>query len=718
MRKNIDDIHRALNAIPQGSTFEIRIIAGKEIYAGIFDNVEVACKAIEKCDIQGNYYFTLNHINNPKVTNVIKKRKRCIRKEDIDNIDWLFIDVDPIRNANTSSTDEQLASAKEKAEEVRQYLTDIGFTEPIFAMSGNGYHLLYRVDMPNTEENVKLIAKVLSFLNKEFGNREIKVDTVNYNPARICKLYGTESVKGVVHRLSSIISIPDVIIPNAADLLRSMLPVETKKYDVTTVRARTPYTPSADGDWLDYDIAVYHIPVVATEIKDGALWYYLDHCIFNPEHKDAAIKREYNPRTGRFDGKVSYCCFHDSCQDKKWKDVKKFYGIVHNPYITKMELTHQNFANVCRDNDIEIYWDIIARKLNINGKLFKTKERATLVRTAPQVLKELLVKANFKSVTNDNVQETMIVHATNNAKNRVKEVLENIPTKGTGEFNHLCELLKINSDNIHLLKMWLKQAYCMMYNDDDISYGLDFGLICTNPYIEDIMIKLAILEDFHTICVAPHSDHNFTTKLLTTSWICRIHSIPPKRKDWVTGICAAPYIIDTMPYKDTKIQFPHRTSYYSSDTELLQISDFWQLLTIPNDIDVDAILNIDYQNVWNDIIADIHNDFNQGYNVSNCFKILHTDYSKKPKADKANTTLPNDSAVATIINNIINSYPEGQEVKYAYTTIEDFKAQYTELAELKNVYIGKQLHQMNYTITRKKINGDTKRAYYLPVMFK
>ena len=73
-------------------------------------------------------------------------------------LNWLFIDFDPERRTGVSSNDAELALAEEKAHEVSDYLTSMEFFAPIVAMSGNGYHLMYRLDnLENNEENVKLL---------------------------------------------------------------------------------------------------------------------------------------------------------------------------------------------------------------------------------------------------------------------------------------------------------------------------------------------------------------------------------------------------------------------------------------------------------------------------------------------------------------------------------------------------------------------------------
>ena len=109
---------------------------------------------------------------------------------------WLLIDIDPTRPSGTSATDAQFEAAKDKVQEIRQYLVELNWPAPVVAQSGNGYHLLYAIDLPNDAEATALVKGVLSILGDRFDDAQIKVDRSVYNAARICKLYGTVANKG------------------------------------------------------------------------------------------------------------------------------------------------------------------------------------------------------------------------------------------------------------------------------------------------------------------------------------------------------------------------------------------------------------------------------------------------------------------------------------------------------------------------------------------
>ena len=183
-----------------GQTFEVRAINGRKICAGFFRDCETAAREIVKLDVSGAWvgiYVTINEVdpelynNRPDVMGPAYGVK-LTGDADIINRKWLVIDVDPERKANTSATEAEKKLAMDIGGAVRNHLRGMGFPEPIIADSGNGMHVLYRIDEPAKTD---LIRKVLVNLAKKFNSTsdgiKCKIDTSVSNAARIIKLYGT-----------------------------------------------------------------------------------------------------------------------------------------------------------------------------------------------------------------------------------------------------------------------------------------------------------------------------------------------------------------------------------------------------------------------------------------------------------------------------------------------------------------------------------------------
>jgi hypothetical protein len=133
--------------------------------------------------------------------------------QDIASIRWLFLDFDPERPTDTSATAAEKACAREQMEKAHAHFTELGWSEPLEADSGNGCHLLYAVELPNDDVSRRLLKSVTESAAELFSTDEVKLDTTVCNPARITRLYGSMNRKGAnteerPWRRSCLLSVP------------------------------------------------------------------------------------------------------------------------------------------------------------------------------------------------------------------------------------------------------------------------------------------------------------------------------------------------------------------------------------------------------------------------------------------------------------------------------------------------------------------------------
>lgn len=323
-----NEIRKAIQLMkPDGQLFEIRLLKKnpKRTISGYFRSVDVMLEEFKKLDLRGfSTYITLNTINpdcysRAQSDRFVQSPENTTSDSDIQGYDWLFVDLDPVRTSGISSSDSELEQAAVLANKIRNYLRDLGFSDPIIAASGNGYHLLYKIYMQATEERKELVKKCLAALDMLFSTAEVNVDTANFNQARICKLYGTLAQKGTgteerPHRMSGILSTHE---PQVTDIvylqkLAAMLPKDEKPAQYNN------FNPQRFGieNWMrDHGIRWQNKKNASEYTK-----YILDECPFDSNHKapDACIT------VGR-SGAIGFHCFHDHCQDKTWRDVRKLY---------------------------------------------------------------------------------------------------------------------------------------------------------------------------------------------------------------------------------------------------------------------------------------------------------------------------------------------------------------------------------------------------------
>lgn len=228
-----DEIRRALAILTDG-IFEIRIPkAGRyRTIRGYFNDPAAATKAV--CGWSGQVpaiYITLNPVNPALLARASNRletyAENTTSDSDILSRRWMLVDMDPKRPAGISSSQGEHAAALRRAIEARDWLSSQGWPAPVYADSGNGAHLLYRVALSNEADNTEVIQRSLQALAARFDSAAVSVDTSVFNPSRISKLYGTYTCKGDStpdrpHRLSRILEAPDDVECVSLELLEEL----------------------------------------------------------------------------------------------------------------------------------------------------------------------------------------------------------------------------------------------------------------------------------------------------------------------------------------------------------------------------------------------------------------------------------------------------------------------------------------------------------------
>lgn len=310
---------------PNHELFEIRILGGddKVTLSGYFTDVDVLIREFDKVDVRDrNIYILLHELNTDcyarRQHDRFLRTKQATSDTDVLSYEWLFIDLDPVRPVGISSTDQELEYARQLKDKVFAYLQSMGFSDPVVALSGNGYHLLYRISVKQDDDGKSLIDRCLKSLAAMFDNDKVKVDTSNFNPSRICKLHGTLAQKGAntptrPHRMSRILSAPEPKITPTALLeeLAAEIPEEPKPVKMHYQRH--------EFDLLDF-MRTHGLTYKEDSNggRDGSVIYRLDECPFDPSHKDGDAKIfQYS------DGSIAFKCHHNSCRKYRWQDVRE-----------------------------------------------------------------------------------------------------------------------------------------------------------------------------------------------------------------------------------------------------------------------------------------------------------------------------------------------------------------------------------------------------------
>jgi len=323
------EIREALAALcAPGQVVEVRAITEEGMASGYFNDLDALAAAVEPLDAAGvqGTYITLNGVNPALLSRRANRIKGRLSKKDATTADsdiilrrWLPIDIDPVRPSGVSSTDEEHQAALVKAAEIAAFLgRERGWSAPVFADSGNGAHLLYRIDLPNDDASRDLVKKCLDVLDMLFSDQSCGIDTANYNAARIWKLYGTVSRKGDhtperPHRRSHLLDVPDPVVTVSPEMLRGLAGL----LPAAPPPGRPPRKSLDLGTWLrDHGISVR-----SEKPYQGGTLFVLDECPFSGAHRDGAFAIQFG------NGAVYAGCHHASCGGgtQRWKELRQKY---------------------------------------------------------------------------------------------------------------------------------------------------------------------------------------------------------------------------------------------------------------------------------------------------------------------------------------------------------------------------------------------------------
>lgn len=340
LRPDLDQCRAMLEAITiPGEPFEIRIVKLRKqtpdglipnpysnAESGFFTDVESAVAAVAPFNGTNcaSVYVTLNALA-PYVLNWGADRiakGRATSDNDVIARRYLYLDLDPVRPADTNATDAERAFARDRAGRVVAYLRDLGWPDPLWAgNSGSGSLMLFRIDLENTAVDDDLVKHVLEGLSDLFGDDVVGIDTGVTNAARVCRLAGTVNAKAITPkadrpwRRASGKATPD-----AGTVTREQLeavatakpePPKGKAFKATTGDSSTYAGPEYDLATILDDSGIQY----REKRKDYGAVYEVD-CQTSSDHTGGACFIQFGS------GKFVYRCLHQSCSGKGWQDVK------------------------------------------------------------------------------------------------------------------------------------------------------------------------------------------------------------------------------------------------------------------------------------------------------------------------------------------------------------------------------------------------------------
>lgn len=292
---------------------EIRVLLDKMVTKRFVSHVEAAAFC-QGWNTARGIYTVLNPYDESKIAGSAVDDAAVTRRR------WLLIDVDPNRPKDCNATDVELGYALTVIERIKAFLASNGWPAPVEALSGNGGHLLYRIDLPNDVDSLRLVEGVLKHLAKAFDTPHAHVDTAVGNASRITKLYGTMTRKGVDSperptRPSSITRAPSPLEVVGLEALQRV-----------SVLSQTPEAnkKKPQKSLYDWSKVLSRVEVLKTFTR-GETTFYQIRCPWDHEH---TTKDDTGTVLSvQTSGAVGFKCMHGHCKDRTWKVLRDHLGI-------------------------------------------------------------------------------------------------------------------------------------------------------------------------------------------------------------------------------------------------------------------------------------------------------------------------------------------------------------------------------------------------------
>lgn len=264
------------------------------------------------------------------------------------------------------STVEEKRATREVAKKAIAFLDAKGWPAALLADSGNGYHVVPRVQMDNTVHNANILLDVRKALAARFNCDEVKIDASVGNPSRLTRAYGTMTRKGTntpgrPYRRNQLIQtgVPAQEVPYDLILnLASELPSGSKRKD-----GGMP-VPAADFDEQDYfqwfamkenhprraDDWKPAFEIIDTRKSGDVTYFITDTCLI------AGHRHTGSDVTGFALGKsFGYHCFSSDCEGVTLKDLHaKLY-----------EDGYERYDQPIFEQDVEAEYDALAETFGL-----------------------------------------------------------------------------------------------------------------------------------------------------------------------------------------------------------------------------------------------------------------------------------------------------------------------------------------------------------------
>ena len=329
----------------------------------------------------------------------------------------------------------------------------------------------------------------------------------------------------------------------------------------------------------------------------------------------------------------------------------------------------------------------------------------------------------------------LLVIASNHRINPVLDMIKAAKWDGKNRIEEIYNIFGIKKDDTlsrKIIKKWLMQAVCGLFNDSKHPFSLDLILVFKGRqgigktrFFEHLSMFPQYFGE--GMCIDPRNKDSIIQA--TSNWICELGEIGSTMKkdmDSVKAMLTKANDEYRLPYGRATLKFPRMTAFVGTvndDKFLIDQTGNRRFATVPisDDIHIDynkQIKPFDALQLWAQIYHTVLEEIAKGESMSSCFRL---DDETRKELDSRNEEytkpLKAEDEVIDIISSLNmerqNSH-SGYIITDKYMTVTDFIGQHSELSKYTAIQISTVLNKLGYETITKKINGKLSRLKMLP----
>ena len=455
---------------------------------------------------------------------------------------------------------------------------------------------------------------------------------------------------------------------------------------------------------------------------------------------NALIEENKPTRSKRSKSKTSSQARENNSEGDTLEEIPAEY-ISNNPFKAspfsengeKCKLSIENLKAALEILKIKVRQNVINHQIEYSGAGLKGLDPSGITAIIPHFVYNKL-QYYLKGCTAEKIAAflNVIAYSTENEYNPIIEMIHATQWDGTDRLEELYSLMHIDSaDELSkiLLKKWLMQAYCSLFNTLENPFAPDLTLVLVGKQgygKTRLFQKLALNSKYFGEGISLDPRDKDSRMQSTAYWLAELGEIgSTMKKDINTLKAFLSNKSDTNrpPYGKSSVTYPRITCFCGTTNDMQFLIDEtgnrrYATIKLPDDqfIDVNSkqFKEFNTLQLWAQIKNYVDIELSNGSEYANAFRLTRDEQAQLEERNKLHSKmLKGEQETIDLLN--YNLTPEqGFELGTEYITVTNFKAAHSELSRYSSEQIGKVLKKIGYTPIRKKITGSVLTVYKLP----